>query len=104
MLDDGAKKAVISRHYNYQYSTVVDTIDKQAERNDGYSLPRIGWLKCYLDAEERLVLRYVRKFLKHTYVEVIKACKVIFKKDIVKRILKAHGIKNWKCKRRPFLT
>jgi hypothetical protein len=27
-----------------------------------------------------------------------------FKKTTVKKILKLHGIKNWKCKRRPFLT
>jgi hypothetical protein len=27
-----------------------------------------------------------------------------FKKTTVKKILKLYGIKNWKCKRRPFLT
>lgn len=101
--DGGAKKAIISRYYNYPYSTVADIIDKEALRDDGRSLPRTGRPKCYSDAKERLVLRYVWRFLKHTYTEVVKACKIIFQKDIVKKILKAHKIKNWKYKRRPFL-
>ena len=94
MSDGGAKKAVISRYYNHPYSTVTDTLEKEALRDDGYSLPRSGRPKCYSDAEERLVLRHVRKFPKHIYAEVIKACGVTFKKDTVKKILKAHGIKN----------
>ena len=102
--DGGAKKAVISRYYNHPYSIVADTLEKEALRNDGHSLPQSGPLKCYTDAEERLVLRHVRKFPKDTYAQVITACAVTFKKDIVKKILKVHGIKNCKCKRRPFLT
>jgi len=102
--DGGAKKAVIGRYYNHPYSTVVDTIAKDELRNDGHSLPRSGLLKCYTNVEERLVLWHVRKFPKDTYAQVITVCAVTFKKKTVKRILKAHGIKNWKCKRRPFLT
>jgi hypothetical protein len=37
------------------------------------------------------------------YTEVIKACKVGFKKSTVKKILKLYGIKNWKYKQRPYL-
>jgi hypothetical protein len=104
MHDSGVKKAVIQRFYHHPYSTVSDTINKEALRDDGHSLPRTGRPKAYSPAEERLVLRHVRKFPKDTYAEVIKACTVTFKKDTVKKILKEHGIKNWKCKRRPFLT
>jgi hypothetical protein len=104
MHDGGAKKAVIQRFYSHSYSTVRDTIEKEASRHDGHSLPHIGRPKSYSPAEERLVLRHVRKFPKDTYKEVIKACAVTFKKDTVKKILKEHEIKNWKCKRRPFLT
>ena len=94
MADGGAKKAMISRYYNHLYSTVTDTIDKEAQRNDGHSIPYTGRLKCYSDAEERLVLRHIRKFPKHIYVEVIKAYGVTFKKDTVKKILKVYRIKN----------
>jgi len=94
MSDGGAKKAVISRFYNHLYSTVTDTIDKELLCDDRHSLPRTGRLKCYSDAEERLVLCHIQKFPKHIYAEVIIACGVTFKKDIVKKILKAHRIKN----------
>lgn len=104
MHDGGANKATIQRFYNHPYSTVADTILKASERENGHSLPRTGRPKSYTPAEERLVLRHARKFPKQTYAEVVKACGVTFKKDTVKRILKEHGIKNWKCKRRPFLT
>jgi hypothetical protein len=65
--DGGAKKAIISRYYNYLYSIVADTLEKEALRDDGHSLPRSGPPKCYTDAEERLVLRHIRKFPKDTY-------------------------------------
>jgi len=78
MSDRGAKKAIISRYYNHPYSTVTNIIEKQSLRDDGHSLPRTGLPKCYSDVEERLVLRHVRKFPKHTYAEVIKACGVTF--------------------------
>jgi transposase len=94
MSDGGTKKAIISRYYNHPYSIVADTIDKEALRDNGYSLPRTGRPKYYSDTEERLVLRHVQRFPKHIYAEVIKAYRVTFKKDTVKKILKVHGIKN----------
>jgi hypothetical protein len=104
MHDGGAKKAVIQRFYSHPYSTVTDTIRNNELRNNGHSIPRSGAPKCYTDAEERLILRHVRRFPKDTYEQVITACAVTFKKGTIKKILKEHGIKNWKCKRRPFLT
>ena len=67
MHDGGVKKAVIQRFYNYLYSTVIDTIVKNELRNNGHSLPRSSALKYYSPTEERLILRYVRKFLKDIY-------------------------------------
>lgn len=104
MHDGGAKKSVIQRFYNHPYSTISDTISKNELRDDGASLPRSGAAKSYSPAEERKVLRHVRRFPKDTYKEVIVACQVTCKKSTIKKILKAHGIKNWKCKRRHFLT
>jgi hypothetical protein len=94
MHDGGKNKAHISRYYHHLYLTVTDTINNNPLRNNGESLPQTGAPRCYTDAEERLVLWHVRKFPKDTYAQVIKACAVTFKKDIIKKILKAHGIKN----------
>jgi hypothetical protein len=94
MHNGGAKKAVIRRYYNHPYSTIADTIAKDELRGDGYSLPRSGPPKSYTDTKERLMLRHIRKFPKDTYTQVITACTVTFKKKTVKRILKAHSIKN----------
>ena len=92
--NNSAKKAVIQRFYSHLYSTIRDTIEKEALRHNGYSLPYISRLKSYSPAEEQLVLRYIRKFPKDIYKEVIKAYAVIFKKDTVKKILKEYRIKN----------
>jgi hypothetical protein len=94
MLDGGAKKTIISRYYNYSYSIVIDTINKEVLCDNGHFLPRTGRPKCYSDTKERLILYYLRRFPKHIYAEVIKAYRIIFKKDMVKKILKVHGIKN----------
>ena len=104
MYDRGAKKAVIQRFYNHSYSTISDTISNNELRDNGASLPRSGAAKSYSSAEERMILRHVRKFPKETYKQVIYTCKVSCKKNTIKKILKEHSIKNWKCKRRLFLT
>ena len=102
--DGGAKKAEIQRFYSHPYSTVLDTIANNELRNDGHSKSRSGAPKSYSPAEERRVLRHVRRFPKDTYAQVIEACSLSCKKNTVKKILKEHGIKNWKCKKRPYLT
>ena len=90
----GKTKAHISRYYHHPYSIVIDTISNNPLHNNGKSLSRTDTPKYYIDAEERLVLRHVRNFPKDTYAQVITACAVTFKKGIVKKILKEHGIKN----------
>jgi hypothetical protein len=74
MYDSGAEKAVIQRYYNHPYSTITDTIAKDALRDDGHSIPRSGAPKSYSPAEERRVLRHVRRFPKDTYAQVIETC------------------------------
>ena len=94
-MHDASKKNVeIHRFYSHPTSTIRDTIEKDSLREDGHSAPRSGQPKSWTPAEERRVLRHVRRFPKDTYAEVIKACSVGFKKTIVKKILKLHGIKN----------
>ena len=80
MHNGGAKKAVIQRFYFHLYSTVADTIRNNELRENGHFLLRSGAPRAYIDAEEQLVLRYVWKFPKNTYAQVIIACVVTFKK------------------------
>jgi hypothetical protein len=84
----GAKKAVIQRFYNHPYSTISDTISNSELRDNSASLPRSGAAKSYSPAEERMILRHVRKFPKETYKQVIYACKVSCKKNTIKEDLK----------------
>ena len=94
MHNSGATKVTIQRFYSYPYSTISNTILTNELRYDSYSLPRSSAPKCYLDAKERLILRYVRTNPKDTYQEVIDRCKVGISRKTVRRILKAYGIQN----------
>jgi hypothetical protein len=94
MHDAGKKDVEIHRFYSHPYSTVQLTITQDSLREDGHSIPRSGAPKSWTPAEERRVLRHVRSFLKDMYAQVITACSVGFKKTIVKKILKLHGIEN----------
>ena len=67
MHDGGKTKAYISRYYYYPYLIIIDMISNNPLHNNGKSLPRTSIPKCYIDAEERLVLRHVRNFPKDTY-------------------------------------
>ena len=104
MYDGGTKKAEIQRFYSHLYSIVSDTITSNELHDNGHSKPRSGTPKSYSSAEERRILRYMRRFPKDTYTQVIEACSLSCKKNTVKKILKEYGIKNWKYKHRPYLT
>ena len=104
MADKGAGCTTISREYNLPLTTVYNTLRMDTLRDEGKSQPRSGAGKSYTEAEERRILRHVRSNPKDTYAQVITACSLGCKKNTVKKILKEHGIQNWKAKRRPFLT
>lgn len=104
MYNTGKKNIEIHRFYSHPTSTIRDTIEKDSLCEDGHSAPRSSQPKSWTPAEERRILHYVCRFPKDIYAEVIKACSMGFKKTTVKKILKLYGIKNWKCKRRSFLT
>jgi hypothetical protein len=102
--DAGKKNIEIHWFYSHPTLTIRDTIEKDSLCEDGHSAPRSGQPKSWIPAEERRILRYIYRFPKDIYTEIIKAYSMGFKKTTVKKILKLYGIKNWKCKRRPFLT
>jgi hypothetical protein len=101
---EGAKSATIAIKLKIPRKTVEYTLQQDELRNDGYSLPRKPQGKSYTDAEERITVRHVRLNPKDTYQQVIDACGLTYKRSTVKKILKKHGIYNWRAKKRPELT
>ena len=72
--------------------------------NEGQSQTRIGAPKSYTDADERNLLRHIRKNPKDSYAIVQRACEMECSKSTIKRIFVKHGIHNWRARRRPILT
>jgi transposase len=85
-------------------STVQSTLSLDLYRNEGESQPRSGRPKTYTEREERSILRQVRLHPKCTYADVRRACLIKLCDSTLKRILKKHGITNWRAKQRPALT
>jgi hypothetical protein len=100
----GIKPADICTRLNIARSTLQYTLSQDPLRDNGVSLPRSGRPKSYTDADERIILRHVRNNPKDAYKQVLDGCGLTFSKSTLKKILKKHGIANWRAKRRPFLT
>jgi hypothetical protein len=100
----GATQASIAKDLNLVKSIVQYTLQQDELRNNGQSLPRKPRGKSYTDSEERLLLRHIHLNPKDTYKQVITACNLSCKPTTVKKILKKHGISNWRAKKRPELT
>jgi len=100
----GATPTQIAADLKLTRSAVRYTISIDPLRNEGISQPRAARKKSYTNAEERLIIRHVRLNPKDTYKQVKEACQLSFSNSTIKRILKAHGIGNWRAKRRPLLT
>jgi hypothetical protein len=104
MSAEGASSSKIARHLDLAESTIKYTIKIDPLRIEGFSIPKAPRQKSYTDADERVLLRHVRLNPKDTYQQTIDACRLSCKRETVKKILKRHGITNWRCKRRPELT
>jgi transposase len=102
--EEGASIAKIARDLKCHESTVTYTIQQERLRNEGASLVRASRKKSYSDRDERNILRYVRLNPKHTYKQVKVFLQLKCSKTTIKRILKEHGISNWRARKRPELT
>lgn len=100
----GATPAQCARTFGVDKETARLTILKAKLRVDHESIPKKARKKSYSDHEERRIVRHCRLFPKDTYADVIRACNVSCKKTTIKKILKEHGMANWRAKRRPELT
>jgi transposase len=102
--DFGGTPTQIGTRYNLAESTIRSTLKLDPERSNGISKPRSGRPKLYTEREERCILRQVRLHPKCTYADVRRACLVTLCDSTLRRILKKHGIANWRAKKRPELT
>jgi IS30 family transposase len=91
---EGVKLAAIAIELKIPRKTIEYTLQQDELRDDGYSLPRKAHKKSYTDAQERRIIRHVWIYPKDTYQNVINACELGYKRSIVKKILKRHGILN----------
>jgi hypothetical protein len=80
------------------------TIDQDELRDDGETLPRPGQKKSFSPLDERNILRCARTNPKFTYAKLKEFTGVGCSHKTISRILRSHGITNWRCKKRPHLT
>jgi transposase len=100
----GATPAQIARSNNLHPETVRATIQRIATTGSIKSAPRSGRPEVYSHYDERQILRIVRKNPKITYKDLRRETGLSFSDDTFYRILKDHGITNWICKKRPYLS
>jgi hypothetical protein len=100
----GAKIPEIENELKCSRGAVRSTLLYASLRNEGNSQVRHGAPRSYTLSEERKILRHVRIHPKDTYEKVKLACNLTISTSTIKRILKEHGILNWRARRRPFLT
>jgi hypothetical protein len=98
----GYTPAAIATGFNLLDSAVRYTIDQSQYRNNNDSLPRTPRLKSYSHLDERNILRFARVCPKATYKTVKRHTGVTCSVSTIKKILKAHGLVNWRAKRARF--
>ena len=104
MTISGAKPKFIQDHLNISRGAIRSTITFEELRNEGEPKLQSGRPVEYTEADERNLIRHVRLYPKDTYAQVKIACGLKIKRTTIKKILKRHGIINWRARRRPFLT
>ena len=93
----GVTTSAIAKRLSLPRSTIQSTLDLDELRNNGESQPRIGRPLSYTPSDERRILRIVRAHPKLTYRELLSQLGLEIHPNTVKKILKEHGIQNWKC-------
>jgi transposase len=102
--DFGVGIAEIARRYEIPDSTVRSTLQQEPLRINDESLPRSGAptkVSIYLETS---ILRYIRRVPKAQYKDIKRECNTSLSDSTLYRLLKKHGITNWLCKKRPFLS
>ena len=101
---NGVTVAESARTRGVPANTIRNTLLATPLRNKGVSLPRSGRPKLYDNRDERALLWLMRNNPRWTYDKLISESSVKVSKSTIKRVMKKHGIANWRAKRRPALT
>lgn len=102
--DLGQKCDIIAKTLKLAPSTVSYTLAKSTQRSEGHTLLRSGRPRLYTERDSRRIVRFVRVHPKSTYEDIRQNLHIYLSHDTFGRILAGVGIKNWRAKRRPFLT
>lgn len=89
----GATLTEIGKALSLPVSTVHSTCKADPLRDEGRSRPRAGRPKSWTPAEERLLLRHVRRNPNDTCAEIIAACGLALGRTTVNKILAEHGVR-----------
>lgn len=85
-------------------STVQDCLQRVTKRSTIKNKPRAGRPLKYSERDARCIIRIARKHPKYTYLQLRTTSGLDLSNDTIRSILKAYGIINWRCKKRPALT
>jgi len=96
--------ADIAIELNIPRSTVYRTLQFNYLRVNGETLPRSDRPTLISSIDERNILRLIRVDPRLRYLEIREALLSTYSDDTLLRLLKRHGITNWRAKRRPLLT
>src|SRR5579862_6871117 len=100
----GAKSSEIEVALDCYHGALQSTLKLAQLRNEGQYQTRAGAPKSYTEADERNLLRHIRKNPKDSYAQVQKGCEMKCSKSTIKRIIVKYGIHNWRARKRPILT
>jgi transposase len=103
-VEHGVPKSQIASQYACDRRTVYNTINRWNNNATTKSLLRSGPPRKHSRAQERMLVRYVRRFPEAAYKDLEDVILgVSFKRRTAYRILKKHGITNWRARQRPRL-
>ena len=104
MKEDGHLVPYIMARHKLSRGAVRYTLKNSEQRTNDKTLPRPGQTKSYSALDERNILRWARYHPKDTYAELKEGTGVTCSHTTIARVLKSHGILNWRAAKRPHLT
>ena len=103
-LQNGATYAGAATQVDYNEKTARSTLKRYLVQPTNVSHKRSGRPSKWDERFERRLLRFIRINPKSIYAQVKRALDYTLSHDTIARILKPHGIKNWMCKKRLYLS
>lgn len=103
-VDDGLSYREIQEITGVAPSTTASAIKSLDNDTTGKARPRSGRPGALSERDQQLILRLVRQHPKWQYQKLLEEAGVGQSHSTIYRLLKHHGITNWRAKRRPELT